>query len=151
MEHLALGRLLSAATRLVIERMHADLAGAGHPGLRPAYGYAVYAISRGDVTTSRLGFELGMTKQGAAKLVATLCELGYVDRHAHERDGRAQILALTPRGEDLLRASAQAQDRIERDLAQLVGSKEMRDLRAALERAVELGSDEDRVALRPIW
>ena len=151
MEHLPLGRLLSAATRVVIERMHADLAEAGHPGLRPAYGYAVHAISRGGLTTSQLGTELGMTKQGAAKLVATLSELGYVDRHAHERDGRAQLLALTPRGLDLVQAAAEAQERIEREWAEAVGPRETRVLRAVLERAVELGTDQDRVALRPIW
>ena len=151
MEHLTLGRLLSAATRLVIERMHSDLAAAGHPGLRPAYGYAVYAIGSGEVTTSMLGAELGMTKQGAAKLVATLEELGYVERRAHERDGRAQLLALTARGDDLLRASAEAQERIEREWEQLAGAQEMQSLRATLERALAEGSSEERLSLRPIW
>ena len=151
MEHLTLGRLLSAATRLVIERMHADLAAAGHPGLRPAYGYAVFAIARGDLTTSMLAAELGMTKQGAAKLVATLEELRYVERRAHERDARAQLLALTARGHDLLRVSAEVQKRIEHEWEQLVGAHEMQRLRTALERALEHGAGEERLALRPIW
>ncbi len=151
MQHLALARLLSAATRVVVERMHADLAEAGHPGLRPVYGYAVFAISRGDVTTSVLGAELGMTKQGAAKLVAALEELGYVERRAHERDGRAQLLALTPRGQDLFRAAAEAQERIERDWQRLVGEQQMQTLRTALEHALEHEAGEERLALRPIW
>ena len=151
MEHLPLARLLSAATRVVIERMHAELAEAGHPGLRPAYGYAVHAISRGGVTTSQLGTELGMSKQGAAKLVATLSELGYAERHAHERDGRAQVLALTSRGRDLVDAAARAQEKIEREWVEAFGAKETGALRAVLERAIELGADPDRVALRPIW
>lgn len=151
MKHLALARLLSAATRIVVERMHADLAEAGHPGLRPAYGYAVFAVSRGDVTTSILAAELGMTKQGAAKLVATLEELGYLERRAHEHDARAQLLALTARGDDLLRASARAQDRLEREWERLVGKEEIQSLRATLEHVLEHGANDERIALRPIW
>lgn len=151
MEDLSLGRLLSAATRVVIERMHAELAEAGHPDLRPAYGYAVLAIARGDLTTSALGAELGMTKQGAAKLVARLEHLGYAERRAHERDGRATLLALTARGRDLVQAAAEVQRHIEQDWQQLVGVEQMRTLRATLERAIESEVPEEHVALRPIW
>jgi DNA-binding MarR family transcriptional regulator len=151
MERLALARLLSAVTRIVVERMHAELAEAGHPGLRPAYGYAVFAVSRGDVTTSILAAELGMTKQGAAKLVATLEELGYLERRAHSHDARAQLLALTAHGDDLLRASARAQDQIEREWERLVGKQQIQSLRGTLEHVLEHRADDEHIALRPIW
>ena len=151
MEHLGLGRLLSAATRIVIERMHDELARLGHPDLRPAYGYALLAVGEEGTTTSALGAALGMTKQGAAKLVATLEELGYLERRTHESDGRAQRLVLTARGRDLLRRAQEIQQRLEREWAELLGERELHTLRAALERAIEHDGRDVHVLLRPIW
>jgi DNA-binding MarR family transcriptional regulator len=147
--HLPLARLLSAATRAVIERLHEELAEAGHPGMRPAYGYALVAIGDDGSTASRLAVELGMTKQGAAKLVAALRELGYVERGGHAADRRARPLALTPRGVDLLRRSEEIQARIEREWAALVGERDMLALRRGLEAAT--GDADAPSQLRPIW
>ena len=148
MEQLPLARLLSAATRLIIELLHAELADAGHPGMRPAYGYALVAIGPKGTTASRLATELGMTKQGAAKLVASLQELGYVERRAHGEDRRAQLLELTARGADLLRRSEEIQARLEGEWAEMIGERNMRTLRRGLERATE---EAGPGALRPIW
>jgi DNA-binding MarR family transcriptional regulator len=147
-DHLPLARLLSAATRLIIELLHRELADAGHPGMRPAYGYALVAVGTGGTTTSRLAEDLGMTKQGAAKLVATLLELGYLERRAHAEDRRARLLTVTPRGRDLLRRSEEIQARLEGEWAELIGERNMRTVRRGLERATE---DAGQEALRPIW
>lgn len=147
--HLPLARLLSATTRLIIELLHAELAEAGHPGMRPAYGYALVAIGRDGTTTSRLATELGMTKQGASKLVAALHDLGYVERRAHTRDRRAQLLTLTARGADLLRRSEDIQARLEGEWAELIGERNMRTLRRGLERVTEEAGAGTH--LRPIW
>jgi DNA-binding MarR family transcriptional regulator len=151
MEALPLARLLSATTRMVIEEMHERLRALGHPDLRPAYGYALNAVGRGDTTTAQLAAELGMTKQGAAKLVASLEQLGYLDRQQHAGDGRAQLLKLTPKGDDLLRQSARVQRELEREWEALVGAPEMAALRDALERLVAARGGERRPPLRPIW
>jgi DNA-binding MarR family transcriptional regulator len=149
MDHLPLARLLSAATRSLIERMHHELAEAGHPGMRPAYGYAMLAIGEEGATTSRLASELGMTKQGAAKLVSALEELGYVERREHAEDRRAQLLTLTAKGLDLQRRSAEIQARLEEEWAALIGPRDMKALRRGLERATEHEDAGSR--LRPIW
>jgi DNA-binding MarR family transcriptional regulator len=151
MDHLSLGRLLSAATRIVIERMHDELAQLGHPDLRPAYGYALFAIGEHGTTTSALGGALGMTKQGAAKLVSTLEQLDYVERRAHETDGRAQRLILTARGRDLLERSQEIQRDLEREWAELFGDHELRTLRTSLERAIEHDGRDVQVLVRPVW
>ena len=148
MDQLPIARLLSAATQLTIELLHAELADAGHPGMRPAYGYALVAVGRAGMTTSRLAAELGMTKQGAAKLVASLEGLGYLERRAHGKDRRAQLLEITPRGADLLRRSEEIQARLEGEWAELIGERNMRTLRRGLERVTE---DAGPGALRPIW
>ena len=112
MDQLPIARLLSAATQLTIELLHAELADAGHPGMRPAYGYALVAVGRAGMTTSRLAAELGMTKQGAAKLVAALERLGYLRLASDPDDARARALHLTPKARDLLHAASEVQDEI---------------------------------------
>jgi DNA-binding MarR family transcriptional regulator len=152
-ERLPIGRLLSAATRMTIQEMHSRLAERGHPGLRPAYGYALVAIGDGGLNTAQLAGAMGMTKQGAAKLVVALEEQGYVERRAHEADGRARLLTLSARGRDLLEKSAAVQREIEDEWAALLGERPMRSLRRGLERVVEEHAPDARaaVALRPIW
>jgi DNA-binding MarR family transcriptional regulator len=133
-----IARLLAAATRLTIEELNAELASNGFEGVRPAHGYALNAVGDG-TTTSRLARRLGMTKQGAAKLVEALVRDGYLDRSAHVDDARASLLTLTPRGRALLRAAEEIQARIE-------ARWDAPGLRAGLERIAG-----DDAPLRPIW
>src|SRR5689334_24600680 len=95
---LPLARLLSAAAQLAITELNERLAADGHPGMRPVFGYALLAIEDGGTTTSQLGARLGMTKQGAAKVVEQLLRRGYVRRRAHPSDRRAQIVVRTAKG-----------------------------------------------------
>lgn len=151
MNDVPIARLLSAATRMIIDDMHRDLAELGHPGLRPAYGYALNAVGASGATTAALAAELGMTKQGAAKLVASLVELGYLRRGPHTEDARATLLTLTPRGRDLLERAAEVQERLEGEWERVVGKRAMASLRSALEGAIVARHPEGRPGLRPIW
>ncbi|MEI9891096.1 MAG: MarR family transcriptional regulator [Caulobacteraceae bacterium] len=56
---------------------------------------------RGAVAPSRLADETGMTRGAMTKLADRLIARGLVARAANPDDGRAQTLALTPRGEAL--------------------------------------------------
>jgi DNA-binding MarR family transcriptional regulator len=133
-----IARLLAAAARLAIEELNAELARSGFGDVRPAHGYALNAVGDG-TTTSQLARRLGMTKQGAAKLVETLVREGYLDRAEHEADARASRLTLTPRGRALLRAAEEIQAGIE-------ARWDAPGLRDGLERIA--GED---APLRPIW
>ena len=141
-----LARLLSAATRMAIEELQAELARVGFADLRPAHGYALNAIGAG-TTTARLAAELGMTKQGAAKLVDWLLRADYVERFPHADDGRARLLELTERGKALLRAAESIQARIE---SRWVGAEET-ELRRVLERLVAERYGDGDPPLRPLW
>ena len=143
-----LARLLSVATRALIDDLHERLADEGHPRMRLAYGYALVALDREPATTAALASALRMTKQGAAKLVTTLEELGYVTREAHPQDARAQLVALTARGQDLLTRSERIQRDLEGELAHRVGPRNARTMRRALEQAT---ADREPRDLRPIW
>jgi DNA-binding MarR family transcriptional regulator len=139
MRPVPIARLLAAATRMAIEELNAELARSGFDDVRPAHGYALNAVRDG-ATTSQLARRLGMTKQGAAKLVETLEREGYLDRSEHDADARASLLTLTSRGRALLRAAEEIQGRIE-------ARWDAPGLRAALER---IAGDDDAPG-RPIW
>jgi DNA-binding MarR family transcriptional regulator len=150
-EPLPLARLLSAATRAAIDELHAELARQGHPGIRPAHGYALVAIGTAGATASQLAGVLEMTKQGAAKLVAGLEGLGYVERERDTADARARRIVLTDRGRDLQRRSAAIQRATERRWARAIGVEEAGALRAGLEGVLATAHGAETPPLRPVW
>lgn len=99
--------LLAAAFRASIDGLHEVLAVRGHPDVRPVHGFALQALGDDGATTADLGRRLGVTKQAAAKTVARLRELGYVERAPDADDARAMLVRPTARGRDCLRTSAE--------------------------------------------
>lgn len=145
-------RLLSMAVTVALEDLHRELARRGHGSLRPAHGYTLNAVLNGRNTASLIAPMLGMTKQGAAKLVQSLLDDGYlsVDESA-VGDGRRKPLALTKRGEDAVRISVEAQSRIEAAWADAVGVRRMTTARIALETAVLQASGGELPPIRLGW
>lgn len=72
--------LLLGAFRSVIDELHGVLAESGHGEARPLHGFALQAIGPDGSTASELGRRLGVSKQAAAKTVASLERVGYVGR-----------------------------------------------------------------------
>lgn len=97
--------LLLQGFRVLIDGLHAELAGQGHPDVRPVHGFVLQAVGDG-CPAVELGRRLGVTKQAAAKHVETLEGLGYLHRAADPRDARARIVRRTARGDDCLARSA---------------------------------------------
>src|SRR5689334_8673688 len=95
--------------------MHERLAAAGYDDLRPAYGYVLHAAADAEMTASDVAALLGMTKQGAAKLLAEMAAAGYVTRGRSTTDGRARPVVLTERGRAARAAAERAQRAIERE------------------------------------
>ncbi|MFB4318362.1 MarR family winged helix-turn-helix transcriptional regulator [Actinomadura sp. 21ATH] len=100
------------AFRAIVDEVHAELARAGHPDLRPMHGFVFQAIGPDGTTAAELGQRLGVSKQAAGKTVESLERMGYVERAADPRDARRKIVRLTGRGLDSLARSAAAFDRI---------------------------------------
>jgi DNA-binding MarR family transcriptional regulator len=124
--------LLAGAFRAIIDDLHAHLADAGHPRARPIHGFALQAVGRDGVTVSELGRRLGVSKQAAAKTVASLEALGYVHRVAHPEDQRAVLVKRAELGDEMLALSAQIFGRIHAEIAQRIGEAELEALEAAL-------------------
>lgn len=126
--------LLAGAFRAIVDDLHDQLAAAGHPEARPIHGFALQAVGPDGVTVSELGRRLGVSKQAAAKTVASLQTLGYVHRVAHPGDHRAALIKRAPRGDEMLALSAQIFGRIHAEIAQRLGPAELEALEAALNR-----------------
>jgi DNA-binding MarR family transcriptional regulator len=96
------------------------------------------------VTISQIGRALGITRQGAAKIVASLRDRGYVTLTPSETDGREKVVELTPRAHEYLAAHRKSARRIESELRKEVGA----DAFEALERLLDAvgGNDQPRMA-----
>jgi DNA-binding MarR family transcriptional regulator len=135
-------RLLSMALTVSLEELHRDLHEHGHPNLRPVHGFALNAVLDGRDTASALAPQLGMTKQGAARVIAHLLDEGYVDYGDAGADARSKPLVLTDRGRAAVALSVRVQQRIEADWVGVAGAGRMSAARRVLEQAVRAGRKE---------
>ncbi len=101
-------------------------------------------------TIAHIGRELGISRQGAGKAVASLRERGYVLLTDSASDGREKIVTITERGSAFLDAHRQAARRIERQLRAAVGADGFEALNRLLEALAEgpAGSGPRRPASR---
>lgn len=120
--------LLFMGFRTLIDRLHAELAGQGHPDIRPAHGFALQAIGPNGANASDLGRRLGISKQAAGKTVERLESLGYAVRVEDPADARRKIVRLTPHGVDALSRSAKIFDQLHAEWAKTIGSQHLRAL-----------------------
>jgi DNA-binding MarR family transcriptional regulator len=137
--------LLFGGFRLLVDRLHEELARQGHGGARPAHGFALQAIGPAGTTSSELGRRLGVSKQAAGKTVDRLARLGYVERAASDADGRAKLVRLTPLGLDLLHRSAVIFEQLRAEWAAALGADRVAALEAALRAVVPPGVRVDAV------
>ncbi|WP_353952443.1 MarR family winged helix-turn-helix transcriptional regulator [Knoellia sp. S7-12] len=132
--------LLLGGFRHLIDEMHRRLAEDGHPGLRPAIGFAVQAISRGATTATALGQATGVSKQAASKTVDQLVALGYVFAEADSADARRKTLQLTAHGLDLVQRSGAVLEDLRQEWVDEVGATQVDRLEATLRRLVGPGA-----------
>jgi DNA-binding MarR family transcriptional regulator len=104
--------------------LDAELAAAGFDDHAIPDGRVLRICSRpGDVTISDIGRQLGITRQGAGKIVAGLAQRGYVTLAASATDRREKIVSATPRATQYLTTKRDARARIERDLRTQIGDE----------------------------
>jgi DNA-binding MarR family transcriptional regulator len=125
-------------------RVDAELATAGFKDHRFPDGRVLRVCSRAsDVTISQIGRELGITRQGASKVVASLAERRYVTLTASPADRREKIVGLTARAREYLQAQRRAAERIERELEDEIGAEVFEGLRVLLD---ALGAEQPRMS-----
>lgn len=144
-------RLLSMALRTSLEQLHEELARAGYPELRPTHGYALNAVARGEATASELAAGLGITKQGAAKVVKLLLDAGYVEPSLDPADSRSRPLRLTARGRAAVATSVRIQADMQRRWERHVSAADIDTIVTGLERIVRAENDGELPPVRPGW
>lgn len=112
--------------RVLVDALHVELAHQGHPDARPVHGFVLQAVGSDGTTAVELGRRLGVTKQAAAKHVATLERLGYLSRSGDPTDARRKRVQLTYRGADLLARSARIFDDLRAGWARTLGPDRLR-------------------------
>jgi DNA-binding MarR family transcriptional regulator len=123
----------------------------GFDDLGPSYGYVFRALGEGSMTLTELAAGLGMTTQGAAKIVAAMADGGYVCSTPDPTDGRAKRLALDDRGRRALQRARTLHASYERSLVRRLGRPRAAHLREALALVGESGDvDAASRVLRPM-
>jgi DNA-binding MarR family transcriptional regulator len=133
----ALRRAWVGYQRRVDEKMTAaGFADRGFPD-----GRVLRMCSGGAATTvSQIGKELGITRQGASKIVAGLQDRRYVTLSPSPTDGREKIVKLTSRAVEYLATQRKAARAIERHLRAELGPESLANL---FRLADVLGGDDD--------
>jgi DNA-binding MarR family transcriptional regulator len=104
--------------RLLAELKSAGFADTGFPDGR----ILRICLRSEQATISQIGRELGITRQGAGKAVASLRDRDYVRITDSATDGREKIVTLTERAMSFLDAHRKAARKIERQLRAAVGA-----------------------------
>jgi DNA-binding MarR family transcriptional regulator len=103
-------------------RLDEQMAAAGFDDRKFPDGRVLRICARStEMTASQIGRELGISRQGAAKVVGDLRGRGYVEVVASATSGREKIVSLTPRAVDYLAAQRKAARAIERQLRAQIG------------------------------
>jgi DNA-binding MarR family transcriptional regulator len=124
----------AAAQQRITDQVHA----AGFDDVRPAHGYVFQCLIDGQPTISEIARTLGMTQQGASKLVVDLEQRGYVSRVPDPRDNRARTVELTDRGRDCIGAARAARADLDAALVRSVGADEVGRLAGLLASLTEV-------------
>ena len=131
-----LALLLLGGFQSMVDDVHGELAQRGHPGVRASHEFALRAIDEGADTASELGRRLSVSKQGAARTIAALEKLGYIEREPDPGDGRLKRLRVTDRGHDMMTLGASLFDDVRERWAAQMGPEQLKALETHLARLV---------------
>jgi DNA-binding MarR family transcriptional regulator len=136
------GILLTAALGVFKSQLHAHLAAAGFDDLGPSFGFVFRSLAERSLSLVELAARLGISSQGALKIVADMEARGYVARTDDEVDRRVRRLSLTRRGRAALREARRFHTTAEQQLVAAVGSRQVAGARAALTALAQQGVTE---------
>ena len=120
----------------MVDEVTVELERRGHTGVRPVHEFALRAIDSGADTASELGRQLAVSKQAAAKTLAALEEMKYVDREVDPGDARRKRIRVTPRGHELMAVGGSLFDDVRKRWAKTIGAEELATLEAHLNELV---------------
>ncbi|HEY0215641.1 MAG TPA: MarR family winged helix-turn-helix transcriptional regulator [Cellulomonas sp.] len=116
-----LALLLLRAFESMVDDVVEELARRGHPHVTASLEFALSAVAAGADNAAALARALDVTRQAAAKSVATLEQLGYLERVADPADARLKRLRVTARGEAMMAIGAARFDELRARWVQQLG------------------------------
>jgi DNA-binding MarR family transcriptional regulator len=128
-----LALLLFGGFRTMVDTATLELAKRGHPDVRANHEFAMRAIQSGAGSAVEVAGKLGITKQAAAKTIATLEARGYVIRETDPADGRRRPLLLTRRGQEMLDQGQAILDDLRQTWAETIGEARLSDAEKVLQ------------------
>lgn len=128
--------LMLAGFRTLVDAAMVELTRRGHPDFRPVHEYALLAIEAGAASASDLGRSLSVSKQAAAKTIATLERRGYLAIEADPDDARRKKLRVTDKGRQVMGEGAAIFDELRAEWAKAIGEERLKALEADLEKLV---------------
>jgi len=133
-----LGLLCFYPTRAMEARVFAALAAAGLDEMTPAQARIAARIGPCGTRLTDLAEQALVTKQTAGHLVDQLQRAGYVRRVADPTDGRARLVQIAERGQEVVALARKVEEEVEAEWTAYLGEKATAQLRAALERLREI-------------
>lgn len=125
--------LNAACDAAVVRRLEA----AGFPDVRPAHGYVFQHLLVEPHRITDLARKLGMTAQGASKLVIEMEGHGYVARRGDPADARNRVVTLADRGRAVIAAGRTARAAVIAELLAGLPPADAETLLASLGRLAE--------------
>lgn len=130
------GVLLNLAFGALKHDLRAHMGDAGFDDLGTSFGYVFRIVDQDAPSLAELAARMGITPQGALKIVAEMIAKGYLRRVGDSVDRRIKRLTLSARGKRALAEARQFHARFERQLAARLGVRRVAVARAVLESVI---------------
>ena len=116
----------------MVDEVIDELERRGHPGVTATHEFALNAVDAGAQSASDLARRLNVSRQAAAKTIAVLEELGYLERRDDQTDARRKTLVVTIRGHDMMTIGAAAFDELHARWSAQIGPSRLESVESAL-------------------
>ena len=133
-----LGLLCFYPHRAFEARLLAELAAAGYDDITTAQGRIAARIGPRGTRLTDLAEQALVTKQTAGHLVDQLERAGYVRRVPDPTDGRARLVQVAERGQEVVTLARKVEHEVEAEWTAYLGEDVAAQLRATLERLREI-------------
>lgn len=148
--HIDIGILLNVAFGVFKRDLHRHLAARGFEDVGPSFGYVFRLLSHEPHNLHGIAGALGITAQGALKIVNDMVEKGYLERRDDPDDRRVKWLELTDRAKEAMAQARRFHQQYERGLTRRLGTAQVSALRAVLE-DIHAGAEAEGIAdIRPL-
>jgi DNA-binding MarR family transcriptional regulator len=144
-DRLAVGQLLVRLLKEFRDDLAAPREAAGFGDIREPHFQIFGNIRMGGIRLTELADRAQLSLAATSELVNDLADLGYLRRRPDPVDGRAKLIDLTARGQDLMRAAGARVIELENRWAEVVGATSYRQMCDTMQRLLdELDPDQAR-------